>query len=48
MKKKILSSLKNNQNISIDIIEAELKKSDITHLLNMSKIDSKEKKVNDK
>ena len=48
VKRKILSSFGDNQNISIDIIEAELKKSDITHLLNMSKIDSKEKKVNDK
>ena len=47
--KKNISAIFNNQNnLSIDIIEAELKKSDITHLLSMSKIAEKENKVNDK
>ena len=48
VKNNIYSLFKNYKNLSVDTIESELKKSDITHLLNMSKIDNKEKKVNDK
>jgi len=48
IKNKISTIFDNQNNLSIDIIEAELKKSDITHLLNMSKIDEKENKVKDK
>ncbi len=45
---KIKSNFSNFQEISVDQKEGELKKSDITHLLNMSNIDGKKKKVNDK
>ncbi len=48
VKNNIYSLFKNYKSLSVDTIESELKKSDITHLLNMSKIDNKEKKVNDK
>ena len=48
IKKNINSLFENYEFLSVDIIESELKKSDITHLLNMSKVDSKEKKVKDK
>ncbi len=48
IKKKITNSLADSENLKIDVIEAELKKSDIVHLLNMSKASENEKKVNDK
>ncbi len=48
VKKEILNSLPNPERISIDIKEGELKKSEVTHLLSMSKLDKNEKKVNDK
>ena len=48
VKKEILNLLPNPEKISIDIKEGELKKSDVTHLLNMSDLDKNEKKVNDK
>ena len=43
IKKNINSLFENYEFLSVDIIESELKKSDITHLLNMSKVDLKEK-----
>ena len=48
IKKKITNSLTESENLKIDVIETELKKSDIVHLLNMSKASENEKKVNDK
>ena len=48
VEKKIKESLSDFKNVSIDIKEGELKKSEITHLLNLSKVDKEEKKVNDK
>ncbi len=48
LKNKILSKIPNKENLTIDIKEGELKKSDITHLLNMSKVDKNDSKVNDK
>ena len=38
----------NFKNIKFDVKTGDFKKSEITHLLNMSKLDEKEKKVNDK
>ena len=48
LKQNIRSKLPIKENLTIDIKEGELKKSDITHLLNMSKVDKEENKVNDK
>ena len=48
VKKNIKNALSQINDISIDVKEGELKKSDITHLLNMSKVDKNDKKVNDK
>lgn len=48
VEKTIKESLSDFKNVSIDIKEGELKKSEITHLLNLSKVDKEEKKVNDK
>lgn len=48
VKNQILNLLPNPEKVSIDIKEGELKKSDVTHLLNMSDLDKSEKKVNDK
>mgnify|MGYP001087967034 CR=1 FL=1 len=49
IKEKIKDCLaKDFDKITIDIQESEFKKSEITHLLNMSKVDKDEKKVNDK
>lgn len=48
LKNKILNKIPNKENLTIDIKEGELKKSDITHLLNMSKVDKNDSKVNDK
>ena len=45
---KIKKSLSQVQEIKIDIQEGELKKSDITHLLNMSKLNGEDKKLDDK
>ena len=43
VEKTIKESLSDFKNVSIDIKEGELKKSEITHLLNMSKVDKEEK-----
>ena len=48
LKQNIRSKLPIKENLTIDIKEGELKKSDITHLLNLSKVDKEENKVNDK
>ena len=48
IKNNISSQFQDYKFLSVDVIESELKKSDITHLLNMSKVDQKENKVNDK
>lgn len=48
LKQNIRNKLPIKENLTIDIKEGELKKSDITHLLNMSKVDKEENKVNDK
>ena len=48
VKEKIKKLFVGLEKISIDVKEGELKKSDITHLLNMSKIDKEEKKIDDK
>ena len=48
LKKEIISKLPNPDKISIDVQEGNLKKSEITHLLNMSKIDNSNSKHNDK
>ena len=48
LKKEIISKLPNPEKISIDVQEGNLKKSEITHLLNMSKIDNSNTKHNDK
>mgnify|MGYP001224882359 CR=1 FL=1 len=45
---KIKESFPNFKEVTVDLKEGELKKSDITHLLNMSKVDNKSNKVNDK
>ncbi len=45
---KIKKSLSQFKEIKIDIQEGELKKSDITHLLNMSKLNGEDKKLDDK
>ena len=48
VKKEILKLFPNPKRVLIDIKEGELKKSDVTHLLNMSDLDKSNKKVNDK
>ncbi len=48
LESEIKDSLKSFEEIKIDIKDGELKKSDITHLLNMSKISGDEKKLDDK
>ena len=48
VKKEILKFFPNPKRVLIDIKEGELKKSDVTHLLNMSDLDKSNKKVNDK
>ena len=45
VKEKIKKLFVGLEKISIDVKEGDLKKSDITHLLNMSKIDKEEKKL---
>ncbi len=48
LKIKISKLFPNFKNIKFDIKTGDFKKSEITHLLNMSKLDEKEKKVDDK
>ncbi len=48
VKKEILKLFPNPKRVLIDVKEGELKKSDVTHLLNMSDLDKSNKKVNDK
>ncbi len=48
LKIKISKLFPNFENIKFDIKTGDFKKSEITHLLNMSKLDEKEKKVDDK